>query len=273
VRLARAVGVQQALLGGLEVGARYERGVRHPLDLPSPLNRGVGSVFAQWVQGRFRVDGRAELRRESGTTVRGPRRPVDRTQVVLALASEALLREDLTVSGRLNFARTLGRAGLEARLLEGHVGAAWRPGPLLLVARYGVTRELAPGPRSVFGERAVQIFSLLPAFQVGERVSVAAGLHAARSSLRETVVWTGTGTLRPTVRVVGGLEAGVEVAVRTSSPEAESLTSVRAEVGYRVDDRFRVAAGYTLLGFSGLGLPGPSENDSDRLYLRAEVAY
>ena len=37
VRQARAVGVQQALLGGLAVGARYERGVRHPLDIPSPL--------------------------------------------------------------------------------------------------------------------------------------------------------------------------------------------------------------------------------------------
>ena len=87
------------------------------------------------------------------------------------------------------------------------------------------------------------------------------------------MVWTGTGSVRPTVRVVGGLEAGVEVALRTSSPVDESLTAVRAEVGYRVDDRFRVAAGYTLLGFSGLGLPGESESDADRLYLRAEVAY
>lgn len=273
VRMARAVGVRRAVLGGVEVGARYERGVRHPLDISSPLFRGVTSLFAQWVHERFRVDGRAELRREHGTAVRGTREPVDRTQVVVALASEALLREDLTLSGRLNFARTLGDAGLEARLLEGFVGAAWRPGPLLLVARYGVTRELAPGPRSVFGDRAVQLFSLLPAFQVGERLSVAAGLHAARSSLGDTVVWTGTGTVRPTLRVVGGLETGVEVALRTSSPEDESLSAVRAEVGYRVDERFRVAAGYTLLGFSGLGLPGASDEDVDRLYLRAEVAY
>ena len=102
---------------------------------------------------------------------------------------------------------------------------------------------------------------------------VAAGLHAARSSLGDTVVWTGTGTLRPTVRVVGGLEAGVELARRTSSPAGEALTALRTEVGYRVDDRFRVAAGYTLLGFSGLGVPGDSAGDSDRLYLRAEVAY
>jgi hypothetical protein len=192
--------------------------------------------------------------------------------VVLALASEATPREDVTVSGRLNFSRTEGSAGLEARLLEGYAGVAWRPGPWLLVARYSVTRELAPGAREVFGDRAIQIFSLLPAWHATERLSVAAGLNAARSSLQGgTAVWTWTGSLRPTVRVVGGLETGFEVARRASSPEAEALTALRAELGYRVDDRFRVAGGYTLLGFSGLGLPG--EQDSDRLYLRVEMAY
>ncbi len=274
VRLARAVGFRQVAFGALEVGGRYERGVRHPLDIPSPLEREAAAVFAQLVLERFRVDGRAELRHEEGTAVRGARRAVDRTQMVLGLAAEALLREDLTLSGRLNVAHTRGPTALEGRLLEGYAGLAWRPqGPWLLVARYGLTRELLPGVRNVFGDRAVQLFSLLPAFQAGERLSVAVGLHAARSSSRGTVVWVGTGTLRPSVRVVGGLETGVEVALRTASPEGESLTALRAEVGYRVDDRFRVAAGYTLLGFSGLGLPDASEEDSDRLYLRAEVAY
>lgn len=271
VREARAVGFQQTVFGALHVGARYERGVRSPLDIPSPLKRDVGAVTAGLVLERFRVDARAELRHERGQTVLGEPTQVDRTQVVLALASEVNPREDVTVSGRLNFARTGGRDGLEARLLEGYAGVAWRPGPWLLVARYGVTRELAPGSREVFGDRAIQIFSLLPAWHASDRLSVAAGLHGARSSLGDAVVWTWTGSLRPTVRVVGGLETGVEVARRTSEAVDESLTAVRVELGYRFDDRFRVAAGYTLLGFSGLGLPG--ERDSDRLYLRAEMAY
>ena len=86
------------------------------------------SVFAQWVGGHFRADGRAEIRHESGTPVRGPQVPVDRTQVVLALAAEALLRDDLTVSGRLNFSRTVGLEGLEARLVEGHWAPPGGPG-------------------------------------------------------------------------------------------------------------------------------------------------
>ncbi|XXF80764.1 flagellar motor protein [Myxococcaceae bacterium GXIMD 01537] len=273
VRVARAVGLRQAVFRNLEVGGRYESGVRQPLDIPSSLTRDVGSVFAQFIDDRVRAEARAELRSEYGIPVRGPPVPVDRTQVVLTLASEVLLRQDLTVSGRLNFSRTAGKEGLEARFLEGYAGAAWRPGPLLLVARYGVTRELPPGLERAFGDRGVQLFSLMPAVQAGGRLTIAAGLHAARSSLGDTVVWTWTGTLRPTLRVVGGLETGVEVARRSASPEGESLTALRAEVAYRVDDRLRVAAGYTLLGFSGLGLPGASREDSDRLYLRAEVAY
>ena len=104
VRQARAVGFQQALFGGLQVGGRYERGVRHPLDLPSSLTRDSGGLFGQLVRERFRVDGRAELRRERGTPVRGVPVPVDRVQAVgaVALAAEALLREDLSLSGRVN---------------------------------------------------------------------------------------------------------------------------------------------------------------------------
>jgi hypothetical protein len=79
--------------------------------------------------------------------------------------------------------------------------------------------------------------------------------------------------VRPSVRVVGGLEAAVEVARRTSAREGESLSSLRGEVGYRVDEGLRFAAGYTVLGFSGLGLSGETTDESDRLYLRAEVAY
>jgi hypothetical protein len=273
VRLARAVGLQQRVTGGFSVGARYERGVRSLLDVDSALKRDAAGVFGQLVLERLRVDGRVELRREEGTPERGALAPVDRVQAVVALAAQAELREDVTASGRVDFAHTAGAEALEARLVEGYAAVAWRPGPWLVVARYGLTRELLPGARAAFGDRALQVFSLLPAVRLGERLSVAAGLHAGRSSLEESVRWVWTGTLRPAVRVVGGLEVGAELARRTASPEGERLTAVRAEVAYRVDERLRLATGYTLLGFSGLGLTADSLENQDRLYLRAEVAY
>ena len=115
---------------------------------------------------RLRVDGRAEVRRERGVPDRGAQTPVDRLQAVVALAAEAVLREDLALSGRVNFARTVGTEQLEQRLLEGSTGVSWRPGPFLLVARYSVTRELLPGPRNAFGERMLQVLSLMPTVRV-----------------------------------------------------------------------------------------------------------
>ncbi|CAM3130858.1 flagellar motor protein [Corallococcus soli] len=273
LRLARAVGFQHAVLNGFSVGARYERGVRHPLDIASDLRRDVASVSAQWLRERVRADVRAEVRHEKGTPARGVSGPVDRTQVVLALAAEALLARDVTASGRLDLAHTTGREGLEARFAEGFASLAWRPGPWLLVARYGLTRELSPGVRSAFGDRVLQTLSLMPAVRVGDRLAVAAGLHTGRSSLGDSARWVWTGTLRPSVRVVGGLEVAVEAAQRTSAADGQDLTSLRTEVAYRLEERLRVALGYTVLGFSGLGLGADSVDAPDRLYLRAELAY
>jgi hypothetical protein len=261
VRLARAVGFQHTLFGALNVGARYERGVRSPLDVPGLLRRDVASLSGQLVLERFRADGRVEL-----LFGRGP--PV--------LAAEAVLREDLTLSGRMNYGRTGGReAGkAEARLLEGYAALAWRPGPFLLVARYGMTRELLPGERAAFGERAQQIISLLPAVRLGERFALAAGFHVGRSNRGEVAIWVVTGSLRPSVRVVGDMEVAVEAALRSVAPVGEeALGSLRGEVAYRVNERLRVAAGYTLLGFTGTGLTEEARDGSDRLYLRAELAY
>jgi hypothetical protein len=273
VRLARAVGFQQTVFGGFQVGGRYERGLRHPFELPSSFKRDTASLFGQWVYERFRVEGRTELRHERGVPVRGPQVAVDRVQTLVALAAETLLREDLTLSGRVNFARTGGADGLRGRLVEGSSGVAWRPGPWLLVARYSITREQVPGERAAFGERILQVISLVPAVRVGDRFAVAAGAHLGRSRLGSEAAWVGTGTLRPSVRVVGGLEVGAEVARRTSAREGESLSSVRGELGYQVDAGLRFAAGYTVLGFKGLGLSGESQDDADRFYVRAEVAY
>ncbi|NOK00868.1 MULTISPECIES: flagellar motor protein [Myxococcus] len=273
VRLARAVGFQQQVTGGFSVGARYERGVRSLLDVDSPLRREAGGVFGQFVLARLRLDGRVELRREEGTPERGAATAVDRLQAVVTLAAQAQLLEDVTASGRVDFARTVNADVLETRLVEGYAAVAWRPGPWLVVARYGITRELLPGVRSAFGDRALQTLSLLPAVRLGDRLSVAAGLHAGHTRAEDSGRWVWTGTIRPAVRIVGGLELGAELARRTASPEGERLTALRAEVAYRVDERLRLATGYTLLGFSGLGLSPDSSDNQDRLYLRAEVAY
>ncbi|HSP78344.1 MAG TPA: flagellar motor protein, partial [Myxococcaceae bacterium] len=181
VHLARAVGFHQVVFDALQVGGRYERGMRHPLELPSSLRRDAAGLFGQLVLERLRASGHVELRFERGTPVRGGTEPVERTQAVVMLAAEAVLREDLSLSGRLNYARTWSPEVLEGRLLEGYAALAWRPGPFLVVARYGLTRELLPGPRAVFGERTSQVFSLLPAVRLGERFALAAGLHAGRS--------------------------------------------------------------------------------------------
>ncbi|WP_223645605.1 flagellar motor protein [Corallococcus sp. EGB] len=274
IRRARAVGFQYAVgQSGINVGARYERGVRHPLDIGSNLTRDVASVSAQWLRERFRADVRAEVRHEEGTPARGASGPVDRTQVVLALAAEGQLAKDVTASGRLDFAHTVGREGLEARFAEGFAALVWRPGPWLVVARYGLTRELSPGARFAFGDRVLQTVSLMPAVRLGERLSVASGLHVGRSSLGGSSRWVWTGTLRPAVRVLGELEVAVEAARRTSAADDQGLTALRPEVAWRLDDRLRVALGYTVLGFSGLGLEAESEDARDRLYLRAEVAW
>lgn len=273
VRLSRAVGFQKTVPGGFTVGARYERGVRSLLDVNPPLRRDTGGVFGQWLSDRLRVEGRVELRKEKGTPERGSSVEVDRLQTVVALAAEARLLRDVTASGRVDFARTVNDDVLEARMLEGYAAVAWRPGPWLVMARYAVTRELLPGTRAAFGDRALQILSLMPAVRLGDRFAVGGGLHAGRSSLKDSARWVWTGTVRPSVRLVGGLEVAAELARRTSSPEGERLTAVRAEVAYRMNETLRMAVGYTLLGFSGLGLAPESSDNEDRLYLRAELAY
>lgn len=276
LRLARAVGFQRTVFGALDLGARYERGVRGVLfDAPSSLRRDAAGVSGQLVLERLRVGGNLELRSERGTPERGSTPRVDRLQTVAMLAVEGVLREDLTVSGRTNLSRTVeGTSGrVEAGLFESYTALAWRPGAFALVARYGILRELSPGERAVFGERSQQVISLLPALRLGERFALSAGLHASRSRQGTVGIWVFTGSLRPSVRVVGGLEVAVETVARSVAADNESLYALRGEVAWRVDPRMRVGVGYTVLGFTETGLPGESSNGSNKLYVRAELAY
>jgi hypothetical protein len=271
VRLARAVGFQQQVGDSLHLGGRYERGVRSVLDVRSPLERSAASLSAQWVHTRLRLQARAELRDEEGRLERGLAAEVDRRQAVLGLAADLRLLEALTASGRLNVAQTLGQGALEARFVEGYAALAWRPGPWVVVGRYALTRELSPAPLTVLGERTLQVFSLLPALRLGDRWALAAGAHLGRSGLGEDAQWVFTGSVRPSVRVVGGLEVAAELLRRSVAQDGGSLDALRAELAYRFDERLRLAGGYSVLGFTGLGLtPTPDEG---RVYLRAEVAY
>jgi hypothetical protein len=275
IRLARAVGFQRTVFGALELSARYERGVRGLLDVPSPTRRDAAGVSGQLVLERLRVGGNLELRSERGSPERGSPTPGAHFQAVAMLAVEAVLRDDLTLSGRTNFSRTLeGESGrIAAEVFENYTALAWRPGAFALVIRHGLLREVSPGERSVFGERAQQVISLLPALRLGERFALSAGLHASQSRQGSIGVWVLTGSLRPSVRVVGGLEVAVEWVGRSVAADDESLYALRGEVAWRVDPRMRVGVGYTLLGFTETGLPGESSNGSNKLYVRAELAY
>jgi hypothetical protein len=274
VRLSRAVGFSGELLPGLQLSARYERGTRHPLDVPSPLRRDAGGLTASYVSERLRLFARAELRRERGQTVVGPVGDVDRTQQVYSGGAELDVLDGLRFSGRLNFSDTVNAGLREAGFLEGTASLAYRAEWGLAVLRYSHLRETRPsaGPGG-FGERTLRTLSLLPSVTFGSRLAVAAGAHAGWSTEAGSTGLVVSASLRPSVRIVGGLEVAGEVARRSAAPDGGELTALRGEAGYRFDDRFLVALGYTVFGFSGLGVSASDTGTSERVYLRAELAY
>ncbi len=273
VRLSRAVGFSQTTAAGLGFSARYERGGRHPLGADQALERDAGGVAVSWIGTRLRLSARGEVRRETGQPVRGATAQVERLQGLLSGAAEAELTDSLRFSGRVNVAHTRANGFLDARFLEATTALVWRIDPAILVARYSARRELSPATRKLFGERTFHTVSLLPALRVGDRFQLGSGLHAAWNSEGGNQSLVLSGSLRPSVRVVGGLELAAEVAARTVSQEGEQWAAMRGEAGYRFDERIMIAAGYTFFGFTGLGLLEGAEGRADRLYLRAELAY
>ncbi len=277
VRIARAVGLSHALGSGLELTGRYERGVRHPLEFVSGLRRDAGGAGLSWVRARVRLSGRAEVRRERGRRLLTASLPedeaalpnVDRWQRLVTAAASFDLMKNLRLAGRVNASDTRRSDSLEALLVESSVGLSWRPGPLLLVAQWAQERERrADRPLDV----ALRRLSVMPSVRLGDRFAVASGAHVGWSSVgasRATVV---SASLRPSVRVVGGLELAAEVARRSAAPDGGELTAVRSEAGYRFGDALMMAVGYNVFGFEGLGL-SPVREEAQRVYLRAEAAW
>lgn len=271
LRLSRAVGVTESLARGLTVTARFERGYRTPLDVYEPLAREGAGVGLEWVTPRVKAAIRAELRKDHGTTSFSPgvAARVDRTQRVLGGAIQAQLLESLRASARFNYADTYASDVREARFLEGTAGLTWRTDPGIWLLQYSVTRELSPPPRA-FGERTLQVVSLLPAYTFG-RFSLAAGAHLGLSEDGDAHATVLSGSVRPGLRVWRGVEVALEAARRTADLGGGGLTALRGELGYRLGAHALIAAGYTFFGYSGLGLSPTPDGSQDRLYLRAEL--
>ncbi|MHB8878215.1 MAG: flagellar motor protein, partial [Myxococcaceae bacterium] len=278
LRLSRAVGLSQAVGAGFEVTGRYERGVRMQLDVAPTLSRDAAGLTATWTRARVRAYGRAELRLERGTPELGlAPAPVSRTQRLVSAGGEVEILANLRGSVRANYSDTTNEGALEARLLEGSAGLAWRFESGMVVLRYSIERELQPPSRGGFAEKSLQIVQLMPAVTLGSRFALAAGGSAGWSDAAGNGGLVLSGSLRPSVKVVGGLELAVEVARRSAAPDGgesiSDLTALRGEAGYRFNEQMVLALGYTVFGFSGLGLSDGAQDSRDRVYLRAELAY
>jgi len=256
LRLARAVGVSQRLSDAFTVTGRYEHGARSTVGAAPDVVRNAGGITFAWDTERVKLFGRGEVRAEEGA--------VPLTQWLATGGGEVKLHRDVTGSARVIFSHATRLGRLESRLVDASVALAWRFAVGAVVARYTWQQELRGG-----NERRLHLVSLLTAFKVTGRFTLGAGGHLAGTA--EGVVLSAS--LRPAVRIIAGLELAAEGALRTSSPDGGSLSSLRGEVGYRFDQRFYVGAGYTAFGFSGTGIDNGSTGSRDRIYLRTEVAY
>jgi hypothetical protein len=261
LKLARAVGLTQEIAPGFSISARYERGLRRVLDDAPTISRDAAGVTASVVRQSARIFGRGEVRTD------GPQ-----VQWVAAGGGEVRFFDVLSGAARFQYAHTRQGPVMIARLLEGTVSVAWRPSWGAVVARYTLQRELAPPSQGGFAERSLDLVSLMPSVRIGSRFTLGAGLHAAWSGIEASRTMLFSASIRPAVRIVGGLEVAAELARRSQASDGE-LNAVRGEVGWRFNENFLLAAGFTALGFSGLGLNEGAPDSRNRVYLRAEAAY
>lgn len=274
IRLSRAVGVGHRLGESLSVGARYERGQVFRFEIPEPLVRSAAGIHASWILERVQLFAKAEERRES-------RAGAELVQRLLLTSAEWRIAETLSIGGRFQFGDTQRdddaqpRRGLvwnarAARFVEGSAGLAWRPGPFIGIFRYSITAEQSPDAPVNAALVRREVVSLMPGVRLG-RFSLAAGGHAGFTSFGEDTDVIFSASLRPSFQVVGGLEVAAEVARRSAAPNGGELSAVRGEVAYAFTDEARLGLGYTVFGFSGTGVV--EEGNTDRVYLRAELAY
>jgi len=269
LRAGRAVGIVVEPAAGLQLVGRYERGVWLPFTGQPALLRDTGSARASWLVAGLRLGASAEVRHERGDAV--TQTDVDRWQTLATLAVEARPHRTLGIGGRFNASKTRNRGVNEAQFLEGTLGAAFRLEPVTLLASWAVVNEFPAGGREARARRLYHLLALRPSLQVGERFRLGSGVHVGlfNGSDPDTVL---AGSIRPSVRIVGGLEAAVEAARRSIAPEGEAMNAYRVELGYWLEETLGVAVGYNVYGFSGTGVePGPAR--TDRIYLRLEAAY
>ncbi|MBL8951279.1 MAG: flagellar motor protein, partial [Myxococcaceae bacterium] len=265
LRLSRAVGLTQTVASGLSVSARYERGVRMPVELAPDRERDAGGVGLSFVAERFRAWVRGEVRSE--------RAPGDALLQGLAWGgAEVSLTQRLRGTVSATYAHTSRNGLLQSRLLEGVAALAWRFEPGIAVLRYSLRRELLPPSRGGIAESTRHLVSVLPSVVLFDRLRISGGAHLQLTMIDGAPVDVQlVASLRPSVRVIGGLELAAEVGRRSADPDGEGLTTLRGELGYRYSG-FLIAGGYTMLGYRANPMD-PAATNSGRVYLRAEVAY
>lgn len=267
LRLSRATGFTATVTDGMQLSARYERGMRQPFGSDDVRVRDAGGLSASFVRERIKLFARAELRSE-----RAPTQAVRTTQRVASAAADVALTHSVHWSGRMHFADTYVGSARDSRLLEATTGVSFRGEVATVILQNSYQREQLPRSRTGAGERGFNAVSLLPSLRLSRRFGLAMGMHAGQSFEAGQSAFVLSGSLRPSVKVVGGLEVAAEVAGRTSAPDGGQLHAVRGELGYRFNEALLMAAGYTLLGFEGIGLSFDRAN-RDRVYLRAEVGF
>jgi hypothetical protein len=272
LRMGRAVGLSYAPTRSLTLSARYERGTRLLFTGVPGLNRDSGSARVAWLVSGVRLSGLAEVRRERGASLAERDGGVDRWQTVGGASLDARPLPYLSVGARLLATKTRNRGLDETFALEGYAGASLRLEPFVLLASYSIVDRAPAGSQSeTAGTELVHLVALRPSVVLFDRLRIGAGLHAAfyRTGGTTAVV---AGSIRPAVRIVGGLEAAAEYSRRSSAPAGQALDAVRVEAAYWFDQMLGVALGYNLHGFSGDGVD-PRSTQSDRIYLRLEAAY
>ncbi len=256
LRFSRAVGMSQKLDDAFTVSARYEHGALALEGLPPDQARNTGGVSLSFDREMVRFFASGEVRDEKGA--------VPLRQFVASGGGEVRLHRDVSLTARALWTHSSKNNLLTGRSVDATAAIAWRFGRGALLARYAYKQNWTAAY-----EEKLHIISLLPTIRFGDRFAISAGANLGLTQYGPIL----SASIRPSVRLIAGLEIAGEAAARTLAPDGGSWASLRGEIGYRFDHRFFVGAGYTAFGFSGTGLETGATASKDRVYLRTEVSY